>query len=119
MNINWKLIKNCKKGWILVVKMLIFIVFIVFAGFLCFKYSEYKLVDYRVNDYLHEHNYEKDVLSKKIKYDSTTGDYYMRVYYKKYPERTYDYFVLNNAILGIAYEHGNQIDTYEFLENTK
>lgn len=100
-------------------KILLMVILLVVIGVIWYKYTDYKEVNNRVNDYLNEYNYQDDVLSKEVKYDFKTGDFYMIVYYKDYPDRSYEYFVNNGSIFGVAYEQDKEIETEEYLENAR
>ena len=102
-----------------VMKKIFLIVMVIVVWMIWYKYTEYSEVDNRINEYLDEYNYQDDVLSKEVNYDSKTGDFYMTVYYKKYPERIYEYFMSQNSIFGIAYEQSKEIETEEYLEDAR
>lgn len=83
------------------------------------KYLQYKNTSNQINEYLNEKNYQKDVLSKSMSYDSKLGYFYMVVYFEKYPEREYNYSRYKGSIEGIAFEKGVQIETTDYLEGAR
>lgn len=97
----------------------ILVICVIVSIFSLNKYFEKKSVIDNFETYLTTYNYQNDVLSKEARYDSKMGEYYMLVYYKKYPERRYEYYFLNNYISGVAYESGVYVKTPEYLKGTK
>lgn len=48
------------------------------------------------------------------------GKFYTRVFFKEYPERTYEYhYFSKERFFGAAYENGAEIETTEYLKNAK
>lgn len=79
------------------------------------KFLQYTNTKEAINRYLTEQDYQKDIVSKEIRYDFKLGCFYMVVYYDNYPDREYEYFRHHNAIKGTASEKGVEIDTEEYL----
>ncbi|MEK4024493.1 DUF3139 domain-containing protein [Sporosarcina sp. FSL W7-1283] len=103
------------------VLVILFIVLLVIGSiFLTVKYFEKRTVERHFDSYLEEHSYQNDILSRETKYDFKIGKFYTRVYFKKYPERTYEYhYFSKERFFGAAYEKGAEIETTEYLKNAK
>ena len=96
------------------------VLLIIISIFLSMKYIEKKSIERHFNEYLNEHNYQNDVLSQKTNYDYKMGKFYVKVYYKIYPDREYHYYYYSlNDVSGVAYEKGIQIETTEYLEDVR
>ncbi|WP_153731057.1 DUF3139 domain-containing protein [Sporosarcina obsidiansis] len=81
------------------------------------KFIHKKSAERNFDSYVETHGYQDDIFSQETMYDSKIGVFYIRVYYKKYPEREYEYYYFSNDyIVASAYEKGVQINTDEYLE---
>lgn len=100
-------------------KMIIFLFIIIVLSIVLVKFLDYRKTVNLINNYLDEHGYQEDILSKEIKFNSKKGNFYMKIYYKDYPDREYEYYILRGSIDCTAYEHGIEIDTEDYMEDLK
>lgn len=98
--------------------ILLTILLVIVLVFVTSKFFEKRTVTRHFDLYLEEHGYQNDLLSKETKYDFKMGKFYTRAYFKKYPERTYEYYYFSEQrFFGAAYEKGVAVETTEYLEN--
>lgn len=94
------------------------VLLIIISIFITVKYIEKRTVERHFDTFLKDHGYQDDILTRETNYDSKIGKFYTRVSYKKYPERTYEYYYFSEQrFFGAAYERGVAVETTEYLEN--
>lgn len=96
--------------------LVVIIIMILIFG--VYKYSEKISVKNKFDAYIHTNQYENDVFSSEVKYDSKIGEYFVSVIYKDYPNRTYIYYFKSDYILAIPLENDVQIETKDYVKGT-
>lgn len=105
------------KKLLLIILSIILIITLIFVAV---KFGEKRTVEKHFENYLKEHSYLNDISSRETNYDFKLGKFYTRAYYKKYPERTYEYhYFSRDRFFGTAYEKGTEIDTTDYLKDAK
>jgi len=101
-----------KKKGIIYFSLILFLGIFLIAAFAykTFYYDEKQEASKNINTFLEENNYKKNVSTKEIVLDTTTGEYFARVTFKDEPNNEYEiYQTGSNHFKVIGYKDGVQI----------